>query len=558
MICHYFDEPAFFFFTTDLPALLYYSHIPTTVAALMIGLFVFLNNRGSLLSRLLLLLTLLFSGWTVINLLAWTNIHSDYLMFIWPFFGVFSALISILSIYFIYVFIYKKDISVKIKSVFIALLAPVFLLAHTNFSVSGFNISACDAFGFEGLWFNAYYTFLGILAMVWILILLLRAYNQSEVAMKKQIVLMGAGIELFLFSFFTILFLSSYLANIGVVEDSRLEFFGLFGMVVFVVFMGVLIVRFKSFNVGSTVSKFLVLGLLILTGSQFTYISNTVGTVLASITLVFTALASLLLVRSVDKEIAQRKEIEQLVISLDKANVRLKELDKQKSEFVSIASHQLRSPLTAIRGYASLLLEGSYGRIPKKAMNALERISTSSKLMALGIEDYLNVSRIESGNMKYNLTDFNLRDEVEHLCDDLRPEALKSGLVLLFRTDLTSRGIIHADLGKSVQIVQNLINNSVKYTKKGTIRVFVRDDVVRKKIYVDIVDTGIGMNEKTLQTIFQKFERADNANSVNIHGTGLGLYVALKMAQAMGGDVTAYSEGDNAGSRFTVELPLAL
>jgi signal transduction histidine kinase len=178
--------------------------------------------------------------------------------------------------------------------------------------------------------------------------------------------------------------------------------------------------------------------------------------------------------------------------------------------------------------------------------------------MALAIEDYLNVSRIEAGNMKYSLTDFNLRDEVERIVNDLRPEALKQGLVLLFRTDLSSQGIVHADIGKVQQILHNLINNAIKYTPKGSIVVYMREQKRPKRIYIDITDTGIGMSEHTLHTIFQKFERADNANSVNVKGTGLGLYVALKMAEAMGGTINAFSEGEGKGSRFTIELPLAM
>ncbi|USN92037.1 MAG: HAMP domain-containing histidine kinase [Candidatus Nomurabacteria bacterium] len=252
------------------------------------------------------------------------------------------------------------------------------------------------------------------------------------------------------------------------------------------------------------------------------------------------------------------KSIEESAEKLEKANLRLQALDKQKSEFVSIASHQLRSPLTAIRGYASLMLEGSYGKISAKARQPIERIEESSKLMAIAIEDYLNVSRIESGNMKYNLTDFNLADKTEDVCDDLRSDAVKNGLALIFRTELNSRGVVNADLGKTIQIIQNLINNSIKYTEKGTIKVLVRDDIKRKRIYVDIIDTGIGISKTDQATIFQKFERAENANSVNVNGTGLGLYVALKMAEAMGGKITASSEGKNKGSVFTLELPLAL
>jgi signal transduction histidine kinase len=193
-----------------------------------------------------------------------------------------------------------------------------------------------------------------------------------------------------------------------------------------------------------------------------------------------------------------------------------------------------------------------------KMLEPIERIEQSSRMMANSIEDYLNVSRIESGNMKYVLTDFNITDEAEHLVDDLRSEALKGGLIILFKKKLESMGIVNADIGKVQQIIHNLINNSIKYTQRGTITVYVHDDVKLKKIYVDILDTGVGMSVHTISTIFQKFERGNKANAVNVKGTGLGLFVALKMAEAMGGDIRGYSEGEGKGSRFTIELPLVM
>lgn len=369
---------------------------------------------------------------------------------------------------------------------------------------------------------------------------------------------MGIGIEFFLFSFFTMTFLGNYLTELGIIPDSRIEMYGMFGMIVFMILISVLIVRFKTFNVELVASQALIIALVILIGSQFTFTQNTTTTVLTAITLVLTGIVGIILVRSIRKEVNQRREIETLAHSLARANEKLKDLDKLKSEFVSIASHQLRAPLTAIRGYTSMLLDGSYGKINTQAIEPLEHINESAKNMAYSVEDYLNVSRIESGNMKYNYSDFNLRDEVENACDDLRPQALQKGLVLLFRTDLKSQGVINADVGKTIQIIQNLINNSIKYTPKGSIRVLVRDDVVRKRIFVDIEDTGIGMNEDTRVRLFKKFERAANANTVNTTGTGLGLYVAFQMAQAMKGNITVTSEGDGKGSRFTIEFPLAL
>ncbi len=556
MICNLFSEPVYFLFSSDIPDLLYYSHIPAIIVALLVGFFVFLNGRKLLLNQLLLLISICFSLWAFSNLILWTNIHSDTLLFVWSFLRVFSSFISIFSIYFIYVFLYKKDIPLLLKGIFLVLLAPVLLFAQTNLNLSGFDITNCDAFAFEGLLFRTFHILYGVLAMVWILILLLKKYKEAAPDFKKQIILMGIGIEFFLFSFFTVIFLAVYLTGIGVLPDSRLEMYGLFGMLIFMVFISILIVRFKTFNVGLLAAQALVIALVILIGSQFAFISSNTNKVLTAITLIITGVIGTLLIRSVRKEIQHREEIERLAKKLKKANERLQELDKQKSEFVSIASHQLRSPLTAISGYASLLSDGSFGKLPKGAQEPVERIYSSARNMAQSIEEYLNISRIESGNMKYSLTDFNLKDEVEHICDDLRAEALKRGLLLFFKSDIKTRAIVHADLGKIIQSIHNLINNSIKYTEKGTITVFVHDDEKTKRIYVEVIDTGVGMSDETLHTIFQKFERGNGANKVNASGTGLGLYMALKLTEAMGGTIIACSEGEGKGSKFVLELPL--
>jgi signal transduction histidine kinase len=558
MICNLFSEPSFFFYVSELPSLLYYSHLPVGLLALFVGLFVFVNNPKEKLNQLLFLITVTFALWLTINLTAWTNIHSDIILTVWPFFGVTSAILSILCIYFIYVFAHKKEPSLRFKVSLLLLTLPVILFAHTDLSVTGFNITDCDAFGFEGLLYHTYYSSLGIVAMIWSAAILIKKYKTSDRLFRKQILLMGVGIEFFLFSFYTIVFLASFIANLGLTTDSELEFYGMFGMGIFIVFIGVLLTQFKTFKVGILAAQAFVVGLITVIASQFTFSTSKTSTILTAVTLALTAILSYALIRSVKKEIKQREELELLTQELERANIRLKELDKQKSEFVSIASHQLRSPLTAMRGYASMLYEGSYGKLPEKAVEVARRIEESAKLMAMSVEDYLNVSRIESGNMKYNLSDFNLRDMVETICDDLRPEALKKGLILLFRSDIEGKGIVNADVGKTNQIIHNLINNSLKYTPKGSINVFVRDDSARKRIYINITDTGIGMSKETAAKLFHKFTRADNANSVNVSGTGLGLFVALKMAEAMGGTITAESEGDGKGSTFTIELPLAM
>ena len=238
------------------------------------------------------------------------------------------------------------------------------------------------------------------------------------------------------------------------------------------------------------------------------------------------------------------------------ANQKLKVLDKQKSEFVSIASHQLRSPLTAIRGYVSMMVEGTFGKLPAEATEALGRIQESTIFMASSIDDFLEVSRIESGNMKYEYTEVNFKDQAEHIVDDLRTDAVKRGLMLLYRSDMQGPGLIRADAGKTQQILHNLINNALKYTPKGSVTVYAHDDVTKKRMYIDIIDTGLGLSQESIVKLFGKFARAKIASSANIMGTGLGLFVAREMARAMGGDITVQSEGEGRGSTFTIVLPL--
>lgn len=559
MICYLYPEPTYLIFSSDVPLLLYYSHIPTILLFLSIGLYVYFNDRHSLLNKLLLFISLCFSAWITISLIAWTIINAEIIAFIWPLFGVLAGLVSILCIYFVYVFLNKKDVPFSYKVAFTLLLLPLFLFAPTDLSVSGFDLTNCDSFAFEGIAYKVYYTLLGVLAMVWVLVLMVNGYRREvEEDVKKQILYVGIGIELFLFLFFSIVFLITYLVNLGILPDSRLEMYGLFGMVAFMFSIAFTSVKYKAFNVNLAAPVALVIGLWIFVFSLLFIRKIEIVQVIVSVTLFFLFIFGYALIKSIRREIRQRQEIERLAKRLKQANTRLRELDKQKSEFVSIASHQLRSPLTVISGYASMLREGGFGKLPAKAKESTERIYQSARLMTQSIEEYLNVSRIESGNMKYEKVDFNLRNEVERIANDSRQEAIKRGLLLMFKTDMTTSGIVNADVGKVVQAIHNLINNSLKYTPKGSVNVLVRDDQVKKRIYVEVIDTGIGMSEKTLNTIFQKFERADNAHKVNIQGTGLGLYMALKIIEAMGGTITASSEGEGKGSKFVLELPLVM
>ncbi|MEM9336306.1 MAG: HAMP domain-containing sensor histidine kinase [Patescibacteria group bacterium] len=532
---------------------IYYSHLFPSISVLVIAIFVFWHNPRGKAAQALLLLATAFTAWSLIDLVLWASERSDLIMFFWSILIHFDLLIYVSAFYFVHAFMTNRWPNWQSELLIALLFVPLVLFAHTSLNLTAFDFTNCWREALEGpLWqFYVYNAELFIAA--WILVFAILQIRKQEDQIKKQeFVLTTVGILAFLFSFS----LGNILGSLG--TDWELGQYGLFGMPIFVAFLTYLMVRYQAFRAKILATEALIagLGILIISLMFVRKIENVQA--IALVTLLLTIALGILLVRSVRKEIQQREEIEGLALRLDKANSKLKALDKLKSEFVSIASHQLRSPLTAIRGYAAMLVEGSYGKVPEKAAEPLRRIEASAHNMALSVEDYLNVSRIESGNMKYSYTDFNLKDLAETITDDIRPQAMKKTLVMSFKSDMNGKGVVHADQGKVQQILHNLINNALKYTPKGTITVFAHDDKKKKKMYIEIIDTGVGMEPDTIEHLFDKFERAKDASQVNQGGAGLGLFVARKMAQAMKGDVTAHSKGKGEGSHFILELPLAM
>ncbi len=543
------EAATFWFFSSNVPLLVHYSHIIAVFAAMSVSLLVFFNNPKSIISRLFLLFSTLFSIWAILDVLLWATNDPGIVMFAWSLQVLIEPITFLVAFFLFYIFLYKKIPPFWLNSAIAIILLPLIILLPTTLNLEALQLSTCESI--EGP-IAKYYTYiLNFIFVVSILFIGFKEIPKLSALEKKTALYFGIGLVTFLLAFTSGNIVSSF------TDDWTISQYGLFGMPVFAFLIAYSIVQFKAFKIQIAGAQILVVVLWALVASLL-FVDSELLKLIAGVTLIFTTAAGYLLITSVRQEFKQKLELEQLTFQLEKANKRLRVLDQMKSEFVSIASHQLRSPLTSIRGYASMLLDGTYGKISPKAADAIERIADSSKFMALSVEDYLNVSRIESGNMKYEKSDFNLKDMAEKLADDMRREALKKGLVLVFKSEIDSTGIVNADIGKTRQIIHNLVDNALKYTEKGNVKVTVSEKKRPRTIMVTISDTGIGMSADTLVDVFGKFERAHNANSVNVSGTGLGLYIARKMAQDMGGDVTATSPGEGKGSSFTFSLPLEM
>lgn len=247
-------------------------------------------------------------------------------------------------------------------------------------------------------------------------------------------------------------------------------------------------------------------------------------------------------------------EVKKATKDLRAANVQLKKLDAAKSEFVSIASHQLRTPLTVIKGYISMMLEGNFGKIDLRKRDSLEKVYLSNERLIRLVENLLNISRIESGRLQFTFREMRLENLVVSVINELSEPAKEKGLKLEYAPPPKPLPKLRIDEEKIRQVVMNLVDNAIKYTKKGKVRVSVEQEDGRVKFSAR--DTGSGISGDDLARLFKKFSRGAGVSTVNTEGTGLGLYVAKEMIDAHGGHIWAESEGERKGSRFCFTLPV--
>lgn len=355
----------------------------------------------------------------------------------------------------------------------------------------------------------------------------------------------------------TIIGFSGGLTNFPLWYDIMIPPYGTFLAAVFPFFLGYATLRYPVFNtvfnLKSITTEIMVFLVMIALVIQVVLAESFFFQVLQSVILVIFAGFSYLLVKSVYREVEQRQEIARLAENLEKANERLKELDRMKSQFLSIASHDLRAPLTAIRNFMSLLLDGTYGKLPPAAEEGTQHVFERSTEMAEMVENYLNVSRIEQGRMKYDFAEMNFKDTVSEAVLAFKPLAKERKLELLY-TESKDTFKLKGDEPKLREVVENLINNALLYTVKGSITISL--ERVGERATLIVSDTGVGMSQKTIGKLFKLFSQGDDSRKVNPKSTGVGLYITKAHVEAHKGKIWAESDGEGKGSRFIVELPL--
>ena len=236
---------------------------------------------------------------------------------------------------------------------------------------------------------------------------------------------------------------------------------------------------------------------------------------------------------------------------LEAANQRLRELDEAKSFTISVASHELRSPLTSIKGYVENLVEGVAGPLPEQVLYYLTRIDHNVDRVIRMTNMLLDLSRIESGQMALQLGTVCTREVITHVLKDLQPLAEKKAISV--QADDLADVPVRADRHKLEQVVLNLVHNALKFTPERG-RLIVRSDAVNDHwLTITVADTGCGIPREHQEKVFEKFHRAPSPVQ---EGSGLGLAITRKLVELQGGTISLESEPGR-GTRFFVSLPQA-
>lgn len=251
----------------------------------------------------------------------------------------------------------------------------------------------------------------------------------------------------------------------------------------------------------------------------------------------------------------QMKEMKKLNISLKNANQKLEELLKMKNEFLHITSHQLRTPLTAIRGMISMWYEGNFDNLSKrKKREMLKNICVSAERLNNITNDMLDALELEGGVFKFQFKQVSLEKIIKEAINTLKFNYDKKGLYINFNMKSKNMPNIEAEPNYIRQIFLNLIDNACKYTNKGGTDISIKKSGKYAEIIVK--DTGIGVSKKDQKKIFQKFTRSKEAIIENASGSGLGLFIVKKIIKAHYGKIEFYSEGKGKGSTVKIYLPV--
>lgn len=528
------------------PSIFALSGLINAIFSLSFGVFIVYKNWRNKISRLFFLMTIAITIWSLGYWQWLSSDNADSALFWARVLSIGSIFIPVFYFHWITIFLDReKEKKRLIKLIYFA---SFIFLAFSFSDLFVKNVRSNFFFSFwptPGVLYSFYLAVIYIGLIAYSIFLLLKKYlSNPDDKQKGQIIYALLGV---LFGF------GGGLTNFFLWYNIPIPPYGNFLVFLFPFFFGYSIIRYGMFNLKVIATEILTFAIWVAVFIATITAPTTERIIFDGFLLVFSIFFGILLIRSVTNEVRQRERLEKITVELEAANERLRQLDEAKSEFLSIASHQLRTPLTSIKGILSMLMEGFWGPLNDEQKKYLSQVSQSGERLLHLIEDLLNISRIEAGRMQFDFQPINLMEIVEDEVKNLEPQALEKKLYLEFEKPTEPLPKVKADSLKIRQVIQNLIDNSIKYTEKGGSKITLKQE--NGQIVFSITDTGIGLPKG--QHLFEKFQRGQKATNQHTEGVGLGLYLADKLIKAHNGKIWAESKGEKSGSVFYFTIPIA-
>lgn len=411
---------------------------------------------------------------------------------------------------------------------------------------------------------------------------------------RKQILI---ALFLFLISFGTQIVTSFVI--VAMFNNTSLVPLGNFLTFIFIVAITASILKMKLFGINIISSLAFVVILVVLVFVDILLAKNTQEIIYKTIVFLSVSFIAYQFIKSILTEAKQRNQLEYYSYQLNVANARLKQVDALKTEFISMASHELLTPISAIEGYLSMIVDEHIVKITDPKLNKyITNVYQSSKRLARLVSDLLNVSRIEQGRLLVQKSIVNIEDLVTSVIEELKFKSQTAQVRLTTNYRLPSnKALVYADADKIKEVVVNLCGNSLKYTKPGgqaivTVDVWPTNTIVQHyghmadhvqknqngngdgaiqkivnasytkmigdyQIVVSVTDNGVGIAQEDIGKLFQKFSRVGDWTTQAVQGTGLGLYVSRALVEMHHGKIWVESAGVGKGSTFFFSLPFA-
>src|SRR3989338_4436644 len=495
------EAPTFFIISENAYPLFYYAHfVPILVGGLLVATLLWQNPR-SLAIRMLSILFAISMAWILLDLLMTATNRPDAVVFLWSAVVLIEPLVYVAALFLFFAFAFNKLPSFREQVIMTFLVGPLIIRAPTAYNIPGIYIEDCNAD--EGF-IASYYSYgVEIALTIWILFVAIRTILRTQDAVeRKKLTLFLVGLLAFLVSFASGNLIGTFTGDWVTAQ------YGLFGLPIFIGFLGYLVARFQAFDVKVLTAQILVVATSVLVFSLLFIRTIENIRIITVITFALICALGYVLVKNVRREIEQRILIQKQEQELEVAN-------KQQENLLHFISHEVKGYLTKSEAGFAGIVEGDYGTISETLKGMASSALSDVRKGVRTVMEILDASNLKKGTMGYKMQMFDLRASVTKVVNHLKPSADEKHLTIAVNIP-DQQFMLWGDEEKMRQhVLRNLIDNAIKYTPKGAVQVELgqKDRTMR----FSVQDNGIGITPDDMKRLFTEGGHGADSIKINVH-----------------------------------------